>query len=124
RARTEALSILERVLGLQTQDADDRVALEQCQVRARELHQIIFASPASEAPPVVEQLARGEHPFACLLSLIDDGNTDEGRRADLRRGVSWAFGPALAESAARARLFPAPETSAPPATEDGQRDDG
>jgi hypothetical protein len=104
-ARAQALSILERVLGLQARDADDRAALEQCQVRARELHEIISASPASEAPPVVEQLTRGEHPFACLLALVEDVNTDDGRRHDFRRGVGWAFSPSLAESAERARLF-------------------
>jgi tetratricopeptide (TPR) repeat protein len=124
RARAEALSLLERVLRLQARDASDQAALEQCQVRARELHQIIAASPASEAPPVVEQLARGEHPFACLLALVEDVSADDGRRADLRRGVGWAFGSSLAESADRARLFLTPEAPAPPAMEASHRDGG
>jgi tetratricopeptide (TPR) repeat protein len=124
KKRAQALSILERILTLQTRDADDRVALEQCQVRAQELHQIISESLASEAPPVVEQLARGEHPFACLLALVDDVEADDGQRADLRRAVGWAFGPSLAESAARARFFLALELPAPPATEASDRDDG
>jgi tetratricopeptide (TPR) repeat protein len=124
RARAQALSVLERVLGLQTREPDDRVALEQAQARARELHQILAASPASEAPPVVEQLARGEHPFACLLALVADAEADDARRADLRRSVGWAFGPSLAECAAQAQLFLAQDPGTPAVTAAGDCDDG
>jgi hypothetical protein len=123
RARALALSILERVLRLQSRDDGDRPALEQAQSSARELHQIITTSTPPETPPVVEQLAQGAHPFACLLNLVD-GAAAATARADLCGSVAWAFGPALAESADRARLFLAPEPAAPPATNATERHDG
>jgi tetratricopeptide (TPR) repeat protein len=106
RSRSQALAILERVLELRPRDAEDQPALERCQDKARELHRIISDSPTSAPPPVVEQLARGEHPFASLLTLVDDRESlGVERRADLRRGVAWAFGGPLAEGAAEARLL-------------------
>ena len=109
RSHSQALAILERVLGLRPRDPKDQPALERCQDKARELHRIIAASPTSEPPPVVEQLARGEHPFASLLILVDDRESlDIERRTDHRRGVAWAFGETLAEGAAEARLLVSP----------------
>lgn len=106
KARSQALAVLDRVLKLRPRSPEDQPALERCQEQARELHRILVASPVSEPPPVAGQLARGEHPFADLLSLVNDRQTLDGeRRADLRRGVAWAFGEPLAERAAEARLF-------------------
>jgi tetratricopeptide (TPR) repeat protein len=125
RSRSQALAILERVLGLRPRDPEDQPALQRCQDKARELHRIIAASPTSEPPPVVEQLGRGEHPFASLLILVNDRESlaDE-RRADLRRGVAWAFGEPLAEGAAEARLFlpPTSRRESEVAGDTGERD--
>jgi tetratricopeptide (TPR) repeat protein len=122
RARDLALSILERVLRLQSREDSDRPALEQAQSSARDLHQIIATCAASEAPPVVHQLAQGAHPFACLLTLVDDAAAATVR-ADLGRTVGWAFGPSLADSAVQARLFLAPEPVTPHATSATDRHD-
>jgi tetratricopeptide (TPR) repeat protein len=112
RSRSQALAVLERVLGLRPRDPEDLPTLARCQDKARELHRILASSPTSEPPPVAEQLVRGEHPFTNLLSLVNDWESlDAERRADLRRGVAWAFGEPLAEGAAEARLLVLPTAS-------------
>src|SRR5262249_2273700 len=106
RSRSQALDILEQVLGLCPHDEGDQPALHECQAKARELHRIIAASPAHHLPPVVELLARGEHPFACLLMLLNhDESLNDAERAALQRSVAWAFGRPLILSVAQARLF-------------------
>jgi hypothetical protein len=124
-ARMQALAILEGVLGLDVHDAADRPNLNRCQASALELHGIISSSQASVGLPVVEQLARGEHPFACLLALVDDPDTeDNARRADLRRSTAWAFGPTLAECAARAGLSRSPGPATMPAVDPSDGTEG
>jgi Flp pilus assembly protein TadD len=113
RSRSRALDVLEQVLKLRSQDPGDQTALRDCQARARELHRIIAASPAHDPPPVVEQLARGEHPFACLLDLVHAGaSLGDDRRAALDRTVAWTFGRLLAASIAEARVV-LPDASQP-----------
>jgi tetratricopeptide (TPR) repeat protein len=120
KMRTEALEVLEGVLRLRPRDRDEPPALQECQARARELHQILSTSPTLESLPVVEQLARGEHPFAGLLTLVNDlGTLDDDRRAALSRAVAFAFGRDLAESVIQERFFlgrevPVPETAGRP----------
>jgi len=105
KSRDQAVAMLKQVLQLQSRDPDDQSVLASCQDRARELQRIINASPTFEPPPVVEQLVQGDHPFACLLTLVADGQSaDDERRASLRRSVAWAFGKPLAESAVEGRL--------------------
>ena len=106
RSRSQSLGVLEQVLRLRTQDPGDHPALEECQANARELHRIIAASPAHDPPPVAEQLARGEHPFACLLDLVNaDASLGDDRRTALQRTVGWVFGPTLATRITQARVF-------------------
>jgi tetratricopeptide (TPR) repeat protein len=116
RSCSRALSVLERVLRLRSHDPGDHPALHDCQAKARELHRIVTAGPAHDPPPVVEQLARGEHPFACLLDLVNaDTSLGDDRRTALHRTVAWAFGRALATSIAQARVVlpDSPETQHP-----------
>jgi tetratricopeptide (TPR) repeat protein len=106
RSRSQALDILEQVLRLRPHDEGDQPALHECQAKARELHRIIAGSPAHHLPPVVEQLARGEHPFACLLKLVNhDESLDDDQRAALHRSVAWAFGRPLTQCIDQARLI-------------------
>jgi tetratricopeptide (TPR) repeat protein len=106
RSRSQSLEILEQVLNLRPHDQNNHPALRECQAKARELRRIIAASPAHDPPPVAEQLARGEHPFACLLNLVNyDESLGDDRRAALNRTVAWAFGRPLATSIAQAHVF-------------------
>ncbi len=114
KSRTRALEILEGVLQWRPRDQGEPSALQECQSRARELHQLISASPMLEPLPAVEQLARGEHPFASLLTLFtDSGTLDDDQRGALYRDVALAFGRTLAESIIQERSFSAREVSFP-----------
>jgi hypothetical protein len=131
RSRSRALGVLEQVLRLRPHDPGDLPALHECQAKARELHRIISASHAHDPPPVVEQLALGEHPFAYLLNLVNpDTALGDDQRTALQRTVSWAFGRPLATSVTQGRVFSpdAPEAEhpadgPPPAPESGAADD-
>jgi tetratricopeptide (TPR) repeat protein len=112
-SRAQALDVLERVLRLRARDDGEVVptGLHECQAGARELHRIISASPALEPPPVVGQLAAGEHPFASLLTLVERFESlNDDQRSALQQTVSWAYGRRLAEFAGGARLFLSPES--------------
>ena len=131
RSRSRALDVLEQVLRLRPHDPGDHPALHECQAKARDLHRIIAASPPHDPPPVVEQLARGEHPFACLLDLVHpDAALGDDRRAALHRTVAWAFGRPLATSLTQAGVFvpdapeaPHPANGRPSAPESGAPED-
>jgi hypothetical protein len=131
RLRSRALGVLEQVLRLHPHDPGDHPALAECQAKARELHQIIAACPAHDPPPVVEQLALGEHPFACLLNLVNpDAALGHDQRTALQRTVAWAFGRPLVTSITQARVFlpDAPEAehpadALPPTPESGAAQD-
>jgi hypothetical protein len=114
-SRSQALGVLERVLRLRARDDDaaSPSGLHECQARAQELHDIISVNPPFEPPPVVGQLAAGEHPFASLMTLVEQFESlSHDQREALQRTVSWAYGRPLAESAVRARLFLSPESEA------------
>jgi tetratricopeptide (TPR) repeat protein len=114
-SRSQALEVLERVLRLRARDDGVVVppGLHECQAGAQELHGIISASPPFEPPPVVGQLAAGEHPFASLMTLVERFESlSHDQQEALQRTVSWAYGRPLAESAVRARLFRSPESEA------------
>jgi hypothetical protein len=115
-SRARALNVLGRVLRLRTRDQDeaDLFALQGCLEKASELHGIISASPAFALPPVVDQLATGEHPFANLLAVVERSESlAHDQWVVFRRTVAWAYGPDLARIAAEARVFLSPETPAP-----------
>jgi tetratricopeptide (TPR) repeat protein len=110
RSHSRALGVLEQVLKLSSRNPEDQTALRDCQARARELHRIIADCPAHDPPAVAEQLARGEHPFACLLDLVSaDSSLSDDQRSRLQRTVTWAFGRPLAASITEMRVV-SPDT--------------
>lgn len=85
-----ALKVLNRVLTITTRDHSYCPPLQQCQQQARELYRSITDSQGSDLHPDTEALAKGEHPFAALLTLVEEDG-DYTRKATLRKVVAESF---------------------------------
>jgi hypothetical protein len=103
--RKRALWVLDRVLSLTHASVPDFGALRDCHEKAGALRHSIETGGWKSLPAESEHLAEGEHPFAHLLSLIEDRDelSDE-LWASMHESVGAAFGKPLAAAAARAKL--------------------
>ena len=103
--RHRSQAVLKRVLALGHTSDPDHPALRECHELARGLHEQINESAWISLPAEAERLAEGDHPFAHLLSLIEDRDElGDDVWAAHHEAVSNAFGKTLAAAAARARL--------------------
>jgi hypothetical protein len=103
--RHRALSILDRVQILSHAAEADYPSLRTCQEQARTLHHAIAEEHWAVLPTEAEPLADGDHPFAHLLTLIEDRDElSDDLWAELHESVGNAFGKSLAAAAARAKL--------------------
>lgn len=106
QVRQQALRVLERVLALAHRDNSDFQPLLECQEKARELQHAISESQPSDSHSDTQALAEGNHSFAQLLTLIEQGDElDDDRSADLHDSVAESFGRTLATAAVRGRLI-------------------
>jgi hypothetical protein len=103
--RRRSHAVLQRVLAIGHTVDPDHAALRECQGLARGLHQQIADAAWTSLPAEAERLAEGDHPFAHLLSLIEDRDElGDDVWASHHEAVSNAFGKTLAAAAARSRL--------------------
>lgn len=106
QVRQQALRVLERVLAIAHRDNSDFQPLLECQEKARELQRAISESQGSDLHSDTQALAEGNHSFAQLLTLIEQGDElDDDRSADLHDSVAESFGRTLATAAVRGRLI-------------------
>ncbi|AGA29100.1 hypothetical protein [Singulisphaera acidiphila] len=110
-SRRRALSVLDRVLNL-THSADHEFApLRDCQNQARTLRETIADGPWTVLPPETEPLSEGEHPFASLLTLVEDRDVlNDDLWGSLHDTIGSTFGRSLAAAAARSKLVPSPSS--------------
>jgi RNA polymerase primary sigma factor len=106
QVRQQALRVLERVLGIAHRDNSNFQPLLECQEKARELQRAISESQEPDSHSDTQALAEGNHSFAQLLTLIEQGDElDDDRSADLHDSVAESFGRTLATAAVRGRLI-------------------
>ncbi|WP_071516545.1 hypothetical protein [Geitlerinema sp. PCC 9228] len=112
--REAAVQMLDRVLQITHRDNPNQAQLLACKDKAQQLKNQILAAE-TEIPQETEELAKGEHPFAHMLELLEKGDSlDDDRWAQLQDTVATAFGQPLAVALSRGKLKLA-------ATEDEQR---
>jgi RNA polymerase sigma factor (RpoD-like family) len=105
QVRQQALRVLERVLAIAHRDNSDFQPLLECQEKARELQRAISESQGPDSHSDTQALAEGNHSFAQLLTLIEQGDElDDDHSADLHDNVAESFGRTLATAAVRGRL--------------------
>ena len=106
RVRQQALRVLERVLAIAHRDNNDFQPLLECQEKARELQRAISESQEPDLHSDTQALAKGNHSFTQLLTLVEQGDElDDDRSADLQDSVAESFGKILATAAVRGRLI-------------------
>jgi hypothetical protein len=109
KARTRALTVLDRLLSLVHRDQPDFAPLSECQAKSRTLREAIRDHASSELHPDVTALAQGRHPLAELLTLVEGyDDLDDDLWLLLKYAVAENFGKSLAMSAARGKLCPPP----------------
>lgn len=109
KARTRALTVLDRLLSLVHRDHPDFAPLSECQAKSRELREAIHDHTGAELHPDVTALAQGRHPLAELLTLVEGyDDLDDDLWLLLKHAVAENFGKSLAMSAARGKLCPSP----------------
>jgi len=105
QVRQQALRVLERILAIAHRDNSDFQPLLECHEKARELQRAISESQEPDSHSDTQALAEGNHSFAQLLTLIEQGDElDDDRSADLHDSVAESFGRTLATAALRGRL--------------------
>ncbi len=116
-ARRNALVVLDALLRVAHRARNNFAPLVECQARVRALREHIATAPWDMLPREASDLAGGEHPFAHLLSLINDRErlTDVDW-ARMYRSVGDALGLTLAAAASCGSLALSPQ---PPGTPDG-----
>jgi hypothetical protein len=115
-ARRNALVVLDALLRVAHRARNNFAPLVECQARVRALRENIATAPWDMLPREASDLAGGKHPFAHLLSLINDreGLTDVDW-ARLYRSVGNALGLTLAAAASCGSLT---LSAQPPGTPD------
>lgn len=109
KARTRALTVLDRLLSLVHRDHPDFAPLSECQAKSRALREAIHDHTGAELHPDVTALAQGRHPLAELLTLVEGyDDLDDDLWLLLKHAVAENFGKSLAMSAARGKLCPSP----------------
>ena len=103
--RETALQILDQVLAIAHSDDAQFAPLQDAKAKAQEMRRLIAQAPANALPAPVEQLSSGDHPFNCLLDLINPPAdlTDDGWGI-LVEVVTRAFSKSLTVAAARGKL--------------------
>lgn len=103
--RRRSLAILDRVAHLFHISDQEFAPLNECIDQARQLQLTISEADRLPFSDEIEALADGDHPFAHLLTLVE--NRDDlldDHWASLHDSVGTTFGKALAAAAARAKL--------------------
>ncbi len=119
KARTRALTILDRLLSLVHRDHPDFAPLSECQAKSRALREAIHDQTGTELHPDVTALAQGRHPLAELLTLVEGhDDLDDDLWLLLKHAVAENFGKSLAMSAARGKLCPSPTRMNPEYSQD------
>lgn len=109
KARTRAMTVLDRLLSLVHRDHPDFAPLSECQAKSRALRETIHDHTGAELHPDVTTLAQGRHPLAELLTLVEGyDDLDDDLWLLLKHAVAENFGKSLAMSAARGKLCPSP----------------
>ncbi len=107
--RRAALGVIETILRLRIRDGTEFPPLDECQSQAHSLRERIATSPASDLPAEANDLVRGEHPLAELLTVVGGiESLSDTQWADVHASVTQAFGRPLAVAAARGRLVVGP----------------
>lgn len=105
--RRRALSVLDRVLSLTHSGDREFAPLRDCQNQARTLREAIVDGAWASLPAEAEPLSDGEHPFANLLTLIEDRDVlHDDLWGSLHDSIGSTFGKSLAAAAARSKLVP------------------
>lgn len=103
--QAQALTLLDRILGITYRGSEPLPALNDCQNQARQIRDIIANAPASSLPQVALSLVQGSHPLSDLLVMLDQGDQlDDGHWTKLQDSVGHTFDRSLAAAAARGRL--------------------
>lgn len=103
--RSRSRAVLDRVLALRHTSDPENATLRECHDQARGLRQQIADSDWASLPADAERLAEGDHPFAHLLSLIEDRDElGDEVWATHHDSVTNTFGKSLAAAAVRSRL--------------------
>lgn len=111
--RIEALRVIDRFLLVGHSSGPDFAPLAECHDSARSLRHAIVESGWASLPEDVEALASGDHPYACLVILIDTReDLDDEEWARLHETVGQHLGKSLAAAAARSKLVIRPDEQA------------
>jgi hypothetical protein len=103
--RRRAVAVLEKVILLAHASDAGSPSLRACQEQARALNASISEASWIDMPAETEPLAEGEHPFAHLLTLVEDRDElNDESWASLHDSVGAAFGKSLAAAAVRSKL--------------------
>jgi hypothetical protein len=104
----QALSVLDRLLGLAHADRAEFAPLADCQDGARELARQVSEAPHGPLNPETLRLVEGTHPLLALLTLAEDrGGSSDDAWAEALDVIESHFGKPLAVAAARAKIVPA-----------------
>lgn len=96
---SDALRVLKRVLAISHQIDNDFQPLKDCQIKAKELEQLISQSQSCENPNI-QSLVDGNHPFSKLVTLIEvRESADYQQLEELRATVTQFLGMPLALAA-------------------------
>lgn len=107
KVRRNALEVLEQVLAISRKDGNNFPPLQECQEKARELHDAITNAEWPNLDSATESWAKKEEPFAALLELIGPKVDGEySRYEDLRKIVAESF-PEFGSELAMAALMDA-----------------
>jgi hypothetical protein len=90
--QNRALTVLERVLSITTQDGSDFLPLKECQKQAKALRNDIEDAQCLDLHPDIQALANEEHPFTALLKLTErKGDENYSTYARLQKVVAESF---------------------------------
>ncbi len=117
RVQQDALNVLDCILAMVYRDDAEFQPLNDCQQKARELCAAVAALKWPDLHPEATLLAHRRHPFAELLTLVDEHDRlDDDLWLLLKHAVSESFGKSLSLAAARGRLVVPTVTSVTEAT--------
>jgi hypothetical protein len=103
--RRRAISVLDRVLALSHASVPEFGPLRDLHEMGQTIRSGISEGTWKTLPPEAANIAKGDHHFAHLLSLIEDRDElNDEQWATLHESVEQAFGKSLAAAAARGKL--------------------
>ena len=104
--RLRTLEVLDQILSLGHRDTADFPSLVECQSQAQDLWDAIAETAQAELSTEVRDLGEGNHPFAALLTLVENvGEIQDAEWESLYDTVSRSFDRSLSTALVRQKLY-------------------